>query len=528
MFSFKMSAFQIRLFVLACCVTHLVTATCSSSLYRCPAADGVGYALVADCLHCEGGNRYEDTTNMVCAKRHLFSADYIGYDVAGTVIWFLTAGIATACGVGGGGIYVPMGMLVIKLASKPSSGLSQASIFGASLGGLLLNLYALHPNQKIVSNAARQGSKEKVLYYTRPLIDYDMTLFLAPLEMAGAVLGMLVQKVLPNWLYLCSAIVILGITAFTTWRTYSKRRQAELDASTAKNSASSETSTEGVKLTEASTPEPTEAPSGDVELTVARNNDVELEVPLDVDANLQARIAFLEFDSRQFPAEKIWALVLLWTVLLVLTFLVGGKGVKSLVGVTCSDAAYPWLVTVQFGWLFGFSLYYGLKIVRERERRDAVQYPWQPADVVWSRSNLVFYSRWCFLAGIIAGLVGIGGGMVLGPLMLTMGVDQRVSTATTATMVTLTASSISIMYVITGYISWDYFCYYLSICILGAYVGKGYIDAYVKRTGMASMLVGLLATIITLSVVGCTVILFTNLSQRDWCIDGFSAICVKT
>jgi hypothetical protein len=68
----------------------------------------------------------------------------------------------------------------------------------------------------------------------------------------------------------------------------------------------------------------------------------------------------------------------------------------------CSDAAYHVLITVQFLWLFGFALYYGLRIVEEREQRDAVQYPWQPTDVVWTRSNLMFYSRWCFLAGVVS------------------------------------------------------------------------------------------------------------------------------
>lgn len=88
----------------------------------------------------------------------------------------------------------------------------------------------------------------------------------------------------------------------------------------------------------------------------------------------QTCIKFLELDARQFPIEKIAALVGLWVVLLLLTFLVGGKGVKSLVGVTCADALYPVLVGLQFVWLFGFSLYYGLKMVEEREQRDAGMY----------------------------------------------------------------------------------------------------------------------------------------------------------
>ena len=38
------------------------------------------------------------------------------------------------------------------------------------------------------------GDKSNIHYYTRSLIDYDMTLFLSPMEIASAVLGMLIQK----------------------------------------------------------------------------------------------------------------------------------------------------------------------------------------------------------------------------------------------------------------------------------------------------------------------------------------------
>jgi len=187
---------------------------------------GIIHIEVNDCLSCQG-NHFPDLANKVCDSRDLFSSRYVGYDIAGTIVWSLTAGIATACGVGGGGIYVPMGILALQFAAKSASGLSQASIFGAAVGGLMINMYAFHPNQKITA----PGAAGKIVYYTRPLIDYNMTLFLAPIEMAGALMGMLVQKVLPNWLYLSCAVIILGITAALTWKTYQKKRTAEVEAS---------------------------------------------------------------------------------------------------------------------------------------------------------------------------------------------------------------------------------------------------------------------------------------------------------
>lgn len=45
----------------------------------------------------------------------------------------------------------------------------------------------------------------------------------------------------------------------------------------------------------------------------------------------------------------------------------------------------------------------------------------------------------CILAGFCAGMFGIGGGVVKGPLMLEMGVHPAVAAATTAVMIFFTA-----------------------------------------------------------------------------------------
>ena len=45
----------------------------------------------------------------------------------------------------------------------------------------------------------------------------------------------------------------------------------------------------------------------------------------------------------------------------------------------------------------------------------------------------------CILAGFCAGMFGIGGGIVKGPLMLEIGVHPAVAAATTAVMIFFTA-----------------------------------------------------------------------------------------
>jgi hypothetical protein len=110
--------------------------------FICPNCGGYS---VKDCFKCDGFVS-TDTKNNICFDRRLFSKyndnpddpeDYYIYwwnDIVGAVVWFFMAGVAISCGVGGGGIFVPLGILLLQFSPKQSSGISQASIFGSSLG----------------------------------------------------------------------------------------------------------------------------------------------------------------------------------------------------------------------------------------------------------------------------------------------------------------------------------------------------------------------------------------------------------
>ena len=483
------------------------------------------------------------------------SLSVIHRNSVGTFLWFLTAALSITCGVGGGGIYVPVGILLLRFPPKSSSGLSQASIFGAALGGLIVNLRNRHPYTfvrdtkgapledhpgKIVSyekdkgpaaiekdrEAYLAGGDGKRKFYTRPVIDYDMALFLAPMEMAGAVLGVIIQKLFPNWLFLSFATVILGFTSYKTYKKFfSSYKKDKLNRETAMRLSMAESMNVSASAADATG---NEESSNDTDANAEENGTADTTIKDDLDdpKELEKRRMFLENDSRQFPKEKVAYLILLWIGLAVITFLKGGKGVDSLIGITCEDSAYYVLVAAQFLWTMGFAAFFGWKNTKRTQERLAVNYPFQEQDVLWDLKKLQFYSFFTFVAGIVAGLIGIGGGMVLGPLMLVMGIHPSVSTATTASMILLTSSSVAVMFVMSGLVPWQYALYFFSVCLVGAYIGKSRIDSYVRKTGMTSVLVGTLATIIALATVGCMVILFTNLAKVGWCVDGFKPFCV--
>jgi len=523
----------------------------------CPRPDDCesGFSYVKDCMDCDGFQNTESTSKQ-CFDRKIFNStenpeikfSYLWRDIVGMLVWFCAAGVATACGVGGGGIYVPLGIILINFAPKPASGLSQCSIFGASLGGLLLNLRNRHPftskiettggvgsdtekaEANIPTNDSGEPDTSTTRYFTRPLIDYDMALFLAPMEMAGAVLGKIIQTILPNWLYLMISAVILGFTARKTYLKWWSTRAKEMAKAAAEESDA--TSQEEVALTtegnDSENPAQESAPEDKKDEAAATDSDpdsqVEDEVTMDAE-KMAKRLHYLERDARQYPVEKLVGFAILWAGLTVLTFLLGGKGVPSWVGIDCTSPWYYVLIGFQFLWTFGFAAYYAIKTMRETIDKKACGYPFHEQDVYWDFAKTRFYAFFTFVAGIVAGLIGIGGGMVLGPLMLVMGIYPRVSTATTATMIVLTSSGVAISYVTSGLVPWEYAVTFFCTCFTGALVGKTKIDSYVKKTGKASVLIFLLATIIALATCGALAIAFVRLNAADWCISWIQPFC---
>ena len=55
-----------------------------------------------------------------------------------------------------------------------------------------------------------------------------------------------------------------------------------------------------------------------------------------------------------------------------------------------------------------------------------------------------------YFTGIAAGTLGIGGGMILGPFMLALGMDPNLSTALSGFTVLFTSSSTTSQFIIAG------------------------------------------------------------------------------
>eukprot|EP00878_Enallax_costatus_P010013 GHUV01010452.1.p1 GENE.GHUV01010452.1~~GHUV01010452.1.p1 ORF type:complete len:687 (+),score=222.48 GHUV01010452.1:318-2378(+) len=114
-------------------------------------------------------------------------------------------------------------------------------------------------------------------------------------------------------------------------------------------------------------------------------------------------------------------------------------------------------------------------------------------DIRWSRHNSIIFPAICSLAGVIAGMFGLGGAVVKTPLMLELGVQPQVTAATTQTMLLLTTAASTIVYAQLGDIPWQYAAVMMPTAFAATLAGQFAIDWVVKKLGRSSVVVIVLA-----------------------------------
>lgn len=198
-------------------------------------------------------------------------------------------------------------------------------------------------------------------------------------------------------------------------------------------------------------------------------------------------------ESRQVPPLKLGVLVVMFAGVL-FSDLLKDKA-------PCARWLY-WLVVLSLvPFTFVISAVVRRYLVRKFHAKEAASFVWQEGDVPWTERNTVVYPTVCSLAGLVAGMFGVGGGIVKGPLMLEMGVLPDVAAATCATMILFTAASASVIYLTFGGLSWDYAGAVFVLGLVVTLAGQGVCYWLMDRLQRRSIIIFSMAGLLTLSSV---------------------------
>lgn len=141
-----------------------------------------------------------------------------------------------------------------------------------------------------------------------------------------------------------------------------------------------------------------------------------------------------------------------------------------------------------------FSALSAVYMTKRRQLKHALRFPFAEGDVDWTIKAVLWFPLACGGAGIVAGLFGIGGGIIMGPLMIEMGVVPEVASATTALMVLYAAAAATAKFAVFDMIAWEWALLLSGVAFVVTLVSQMYIVAYVRRTGRQSIIVFCIAT----------------------------------
>jgi uncharacterized membrane protein YfcA len=400
---------------------------------------------------------------------------------------------------------VPIYILILGFSPKHAIPLSNITVFGGAIANVLLNMSKRHP------------------IADRPLVDWDLILVMEPLTIAGALIGAFLNKLLPELLLTVLLVLLLSSTAYDTLtraiKMYKKETVAlKKQGLTANGSKESE-------LTHVAT---VEHVTGREEATVKLLDDVEEQETGQirksddantnttfVDKNTKEAISVSPADremmrlrkelddiiesERVTPKINLQILVVLFVVVLTINMLKGGGAFRSPLGIVCGSSGF-WIANgLMIAWILLVSIFVRQYLLTKYEAKKRTNFPYVEGDIQWNERASIVYPGVCMFAGFFAGMFGVGGGIVKGPLMLAMGVHPAVSSASSACMILFTSFTATTSYVVFGLLVPDYAVVCLLIGFIATFGGQICLTYLMKKFQRNSFIAFSIGAVVLLS-----------------------------
>lgn len=409
------------------------------------------------------------------------------YDVLALLFMACGLTISSAGGIGGGGIIVPALVIIMGMDVKTATPISNMGILGGALANTIFNMAKRHPS------------------LDRPLIDADLSLMTTPLVIGGAVVGAVLANLMPSYIISILFVPLLATSGFRMLfkglqlqrkeRAVRKVQQLDQQAHTQVTDflcvmtpsdrdadCNQRTPVDGEKLRSLS------SCSSEVSLRV---RGVQGGLP-EQDEKAEAVALLLERECH-FPWLKHAAILLCYLVV------VAASIADALV--SCGGVAYWALLVVEIPVVSVFAVLASIYLYRQDQRKQQIDYPFAVGDVRWTKKVVTLFPIGSAAAGIVAGLFGIGGVIITGPIMIELGVIPEVLAGAAALLVLYSSAAATAKYAVFDMIQWDWAFLVCALAFAVTSCSQVVIVRYVRRTGKQSIIVLCIASTILLAMV---------------------------
>jgi len=412
--------------------------------------------------------------------------------------------LCSAGGIGGGGIYVTVLMVAGALSPFDAVPLSKAIVFFGSMSSLVLNM-----RKSLTRTDSTTGE-------VKGLIDYNICRLVVPSALIGTLLGVLLNRTTSDFVIVALLCSILSVMTWTTTRaTYDQYKEEEAKLVAEKL----DSSTDGK---EAEPAIPTLGEDNQIpEMSLASDsNDSEEKLPhIDSEAMETTPLIVSDFKTKSgkasmrnsltLPDKLISVSVLLIVVVSgVLRFHAGacelavqhtGRGHRMSTWTTCHHPTMRLIgnsLESTMGGTEGHWVLSGALIVPTILCLGVMVHYGRFAMINegWTAVDVLKYEGMSVCTGCLAGLVGIGGGLIFSPFFLLMGVEPAVAVATSSTCVIFTSSSTTLQYLLTDRIVMTLAIAYGVVNLVASYLGTSFVhwlqDNYGTRKSYITGIVG--------------------------------------
>lgn len=390
----------------------------------------------------------------------------------GIVLLVIVVSFASAGGIGGGAVLSAVYIFIFGFSIGDSIPLSHAAIFSGALMNFLAILNKRHPknNNKLV-------------------VDFELASIILPLMLTGSLIGVTFNKILPP---IAVLIVLEGYIFIKAISFYNHARMVQAKENVERELKNSKQQTKDLN-------------ESMIEMKSTENQQL-METENQVKAAKSPAIIYRGLFEIVMMSKVPLAICLVSYLTMLLSMLLrGGRAFPSIIGIkSCSFIA----------WIILFSTLVVLYILAQFSYK--IQVEAQPLENQETDSQRIIQSKLLahdqnslkqelFIeatkAGIIAGTLGLGGGVILMPVLLARGKPTEVASAVCGFVVLVTSFSTTSQFVILGAFDVPSTIVVIVGSGTGAFFGSKLINHYIRKHERPSILLWIVFTIMLISVI---------------------------
>jgi uncharacterized membrane protein YfcA len=359
---------------------------------------------------------------------------------------FLIIGISiitTIGGVGGGGILIPVYMLIGKFKLEEAISLSIATILGDTLVRIILLI-----------------NKKHIYFHKRYLIDLSPLLLIVLFDGNSSFIGVILADLIPKIVTVIVIILVIGIIFIkTTYKAYKSFKKENYNI---KNNSS----------------------------------NYELYIIDGIGEFIDKRKLLDYIGSGDSTKDKnIKLLIQLSCVLITSIF--------SLTRTFLEKYSLYYFLHILLQFLFiGIIGYFIIKfILNDYYKKRNSDYVFLEGDIVWNRKNIIKFIVMASFTGMISTYLGIGGGIIITPLLISVGMLPEVVVASTSITTFFSSFISTVNYLLAGQLLWK-FSLVFGICSgIGAIIGLKISNMVLKKFKRQSFITFIVSGVLLTSLV---------------------------